>query len=193
MELVFDILVSFVGLASLGLAAWSARGHFSSERVPLGSVVITIVVFITVVFNIYLLWAHAQPLLPQAIGLAVMIAAIGLFFLTISASRNGRLRMAFDEGRPRALLQHGPYRYVRHPFYVAYIIFFAAFALSTWSAIAMGPTILLVLIYVLAARMEERLFAGTEMAAAYAAYRKRTGFFLPRLASLTPRQADESA
>jgi protein-S-isoprenylcysteine O-methyltransferase Ste14 len=76
---------------------------------------------------------------------------------------------------------------------VSYIIFFSAFALATWSAIAAGPIVLLVIIYVLAARLEERLFAGTEMAAAYASYRDRTGFFLPRLGSLAPRRANERA
>jgi protein-S-isoprenylcysteine O-methyltransferase Ste14 len=186
MELVFDVLVTLAGLASLGLAAWSARGHFSSDRVPLGSILITVVVLLTVAFYIYLLWAHAQPVLPQAIGFLIMMAAIAMFFMTIRASRQARLRMAFDEGNPRGLVQDGPYRYVRHPFYVSYIIFFSAFALATWSAVAIGPIVLLVIIYVLAARMEERLFAGTEMAAAYAAYRQRTGFFFPRLDSIAP-------
>ena len=183
MELTFDVLVTLVGVASLGLAAWSARGHFSSDKVPLGSIVIGVVILLTIGFYFYLVWAHRQPVLPQLLGFAVMIAAIGLFFLTIRASRTARLRMAFDEGNPRGLVRAGPYRYVRHPFYVSYIIFFSAFAVATWSLIAIGPVVLLVVIYVLAARMEERLFASTDMAGDYEAYRQRTGFFFPRLSN----------
>jgi protein-S-isoprenylcysteine O-methyltransferase Ste14 len=183
MGLTFDVLVTLAGVASLGLAAWSARGHFSSDKVPRGSIVISVVILLTVGFYFYLVWAHPQPVFPQLVGFVVMVAAIGLFFLTIGASRTARLRMAFDEGNPRGLVEEGPYRYVRHPFYVSYIVFFSAFALATWSLVAIGPVILLVVIYVLAARMEERLFAGTEMAGAYDAYRQRTGFFFPRLSS----------
>jgi protein-S-isoprenylcysteine O-methyltransferase Ste14 len=183
MQLILDVLVTLSGVASLGLAAWSARGHFSSDKVPGGSIVIALVILLTVLFYFYLVWAFPQPVLPQLIGLVVMLAAIGLFLMTIRASRAARLRMAFDDGHPRGLVQEGPYRYVRHPFYVSYIIFFSAFGLATWSLVAVVPVVLLVIIYVLAARMEERLFAGTEMARDYEAYRQRTGFFFPRLGS----------
>jgi protein-S-isoprenylcysteine O-methyltransferase Ste14 len=183
MELTFDILVTVAGLVSLGLAAWSGRRHFSSDKVPLGSIVITIVVLITTLLYLYLVWAQTQPLLAQLVGSLLMAAGYGLFFMAIRASREGRLRMAFDEGNPRGLVQHGPYKYVRHPFYVSYIIYFSGFALTTWSPVAMAPLAVLVVIYVLAARMEERLFAGTPMASSYDAYRQRTGFFFPKLSN----------
>ena len=190
MEFVLDMLVTLAGVASLALAAWSARGHFYSEKVPLGSIVISIVILVTVVLNLYLVWTQMQPLVPQLIGFAGMAAGMALFFTTISASRAARLRMAFDEGNPRGLVQVGPYRYVRHPFYASYIIFFSAFAIATWSLIAIGPVVLIVIIYVLAARMEERLFAGTDMAGDYEAYRQQTGFFFPRLSSISPPRLD---
>jgi protein-S-isoprenylcysteine O-methyltransferase Ste14 len=181
MELIFDVLVTGAGLAALVLAAWSGRNHFSSEKIPTGSIVIGVVVLVAVILNIYLTWTLSQPPLAQLIGFLLAAAGIGLFLVTIRASREGRLRMAFDEGNPRGLLQHGPYKYVRHPFYVSYIIFFGGFALATWAPVATLPVAALVIIYVRAARMEERLFAGTEMAASYEAYRQRTGFFFPRL------------
>jgi protein-S-isoprenylcysteine O-methyltransferase Ste14 len=183
MELTFDIFVTFAGAGFIGLAAWSGRGHFSSDKVPLGSIVIAIVVLITTLLYLYLLWAQAQPLLAQLLGFLLMVGGLGLFFMAIRASREGRLRMAFDEGNPRGLVQHGPYGYVRHPFYVSYIIFFSGFALATWSPIAIAPLVILVVIYVSAARMEERLFADTPMASSYEAYRQRTGFFFPKLSN----------
>ena len=75
----------------------------------------------------------------------------------------------------------GPYRFVRHPFYVSYIVFWAGWSLAIWSVIVLFPFAILIVIYVFAARMEERLFAGTQMADQYAAYRQRTGFFWPKL------------
>ena len=46
MEFALDMLVTLAGVASLALAAWSARGHFYSEKVPLGSIVISIVILV---------------------------------------------------------------------------------------------------------------------------------------------------
>jgi protein-S-isoprenylcysteine O-methyltransferase Ste14 len=181
MELVLDVLITLAGIGSLGLAAWSARGHFQSEKVPLGSMVITLVVMVSVGLNIYLIWVQSQPVVAQFVGLVVMALAIWMFFLTIRASREGRLRMAFDEEGPRGLVEQGPYKYVRHPFYVSYIIFFSAFALATWSPVTIGPLVIIIIIYVIAARMEERLFTNTPMAASYEAYKQRTGFFWPKL------------
>jgi protein-S-isoprenylcysteine O-methyltransferase Ste14 len=193
MEPIFDVLVTLAGLTALALAGWSARGHFYSEKMPFGSMIIAIVILVSVALDIYLFWAEPQPLLPQLLGFLMMVAGVALFFITISASRNARLRMAFDEGDPRGLVQQGPYRYVRHPFYVSYIIFFSGLALATWALIALVPFIVLVVLYVLAARMEERLFAGTEMAGAYEAYRQQTGFFFPKLSSITPARLGNRA
>ena len=139
MELVLDVLITLAGIGSLGSRAWSARGHFQSEKVPLGSMVITLVVMVSVGLNIYLIWVQSQPVVAQLVGLVVMVLAIWMFFLTIRASREGRLRMAFDEEGPRGLVEQGPYQYVRHPFYVSYIIFFSAFALATWSPVDDRP------------------------------------------------------
>jgi protein-S-isoprenylcysteine O-methyltransferase Ste14 len=181
MELVLDVLVSAWGLTALVLAAWSSRGHFSSDKVPLGSILITLVVLVTVLLNIYLMWTLSQPIAAQLIGFVLQAAGIGLFFLAIRASRSAKLRMAFDEGNPRGLVTEGPYRYVRHPFYTAYIIFFSGFAIATWSWIAALPVLIIVVIYIAAARMEEGKFRNTPMAAEYEAYRKRAGLFWPKL------------
>lgn len=181
MELLLDVLVSGGGLAALVLAAWSSRGHFSSDKVPLGSVLIALVVLVTILLDTYLVWTQSQPLAAQLIGFVMQASGIGLFFLTIGASRGAKLRMAFDEGDPRGLVTEGPYRYVRHPFYTAYIIYFSGFAIATWSWIAALPVAIIIVIYITAARMEERKFRGTPMAAAYDEYRRRAGLFWPKL------------
>lgn len=183
MTLFLDILVTFAALIWLVLVAWSGRGHFQSDRMPRGSMLITLVVLATSITYFYLVWAVEQPVLASLGGLVLECLGVAMFLVTIRASRLGRLRMAFDEGNPRGLVTEGPYRYVRHPFYVSYIIYFAGFAIATWSWIAVVPLAILLVIYVLAARMEEGKFANTPMSAEYAAYRQRTGFFFPKIAS----------
>lgn len=184
MELVFEVLVTLAAATSLGLAVWSGRGHFQSDKMPLGSMVIAITILVTTGLNLYLVWVHPQPVGALIVGFLVQAAGIGLFALTIRASRAARLRMAFDEGNPRGLVREGPYRYVRHPFYVSYIIYFSGFAIATWSLVAILPLAIILVIYITAARIEEGKFAHTSMAAEYEEYRRQTGFFFPKIAGV---------
>ena len=176
MDLLLDVLVTLAAVMWLGLVMWSGRGHFQSDKMPRGSVLVTSITYL------YLVWAVQQPVLASLVGFVLECAGIAMFLVTIRASRQGRLRMAFDEGNPRGLVTEGPYQYVRHPFYVSYIIYFGGFAIATWSWISLLPLAILLVIYVLAARMEEGKFANTPMSAEYEAYRRRTGFFFPKIA-----------
>lgn len=183
MELILDLLLTGVGVVVVGQYTWAGKGHFSSERMPPGAVLISAVVLLTSVTLLYLTWTGTQPLLAQLVGLALMGFAWWMFWQAIAASRTGGLRLAFDDAGPRGLVTEGPYRFVRHPFYVSYVIFWAGWSLATWDLVAVFPFAILIVIYVFAARMEEGRFGGTPMAEAYARYRERTGFFWPRARS----------
>jgi protein-S-isoprenylcysteine O-methyltransferase Ste14 len=106
-----------------------------------------------------------------------------MFHRTARASREGALHFAFDVENPVSLVTAGPYRYVRHPFYTSYLIFWTGLALGTWSLWAVPVLVLMAVLYTVAARGEEGKFANSPMAAEYAAYRTRTGMFWPRLRS----------
>ena len=90
-----------------------------------------------------------------------------------------------------SLVTSGPYRYVRHPFYTSYLIFWTGLALGTWSLWAVPVLIVMLVLYAVAARSEEGKFSRTEMSADYAAYRARTGMFWPKL-WLDPRTGCET-
>ena len=71
---------------------------------------------------------------------------------------------------------------MRHPFYVSYSLFWIGWAVGVWSPWALLAPLVLVPIYVAAARGEERKFARSEMAEQYRRYMREVGFFFPRLA-----------
>jgi protein-S-isoprenylcysteine O-methyltransferase Ste14 len=78
-----------------------------------------------------------------------------------------------------ALIEHGPYRWIRHPMYTAVL---ACGAACAWAADPpWGWVALVALALVLAAKaaLEERLMLA--MHPGYAGYRRRTGRFLPGL------------
>jgi protein-S-isoprenylcysteine O-methyltransferase Ste14 len=180
-QLLVDGLVTLLSIAVVAHYVWSARAHFASSSMPRGSMLISAAVLVTLVLFLLLQWLLEQPLLAGLGGVALELASLALFWAAILASGDGRLPLAFDAEGPRTLVTGGPYRYLRHPFYLSYIVFWSGWALATWSVWSLPSLIVLVAIYVAAARGEERLFAASPMAAQYAEYCRRAGFLWPRL------------
>jgi len=148
---------------------------------PTGAKLLSAMVLACALLVFVLTWISVQPLLAQLPGIALMAASYLLFWWAIRASRAATLLLAFDPGNPLSFVSSGPYRYVRHPFYVSYTIFWGGWAIAVWSVWAVLPFLVMLGVYVSAARDEERKFSLTGMAADYADYRRRTGFFFPRL------------
>jgi protein-S-isoprenylcysteine O-methyltransferase Ste14 len=74
---------------------------------------------------------------------------------------------------------HGPYRFVRHPMYVAILVAFAGWALVWGSLAGAVATALLLVFFDLKARREERWLEQSYPA--YADYRRRVRKFVPLL------------
>jgi protein-S-isoprenylcysteine O-methyltransferase Ste14 len=108
------------------------------------------------------------------------LAGAALFWAAISASRKARLRFAFDPENPHSIVTGGPYRYLRHPFYTSYLLFWSGWAIAGWSAWTIVPVAIFAAIYVTAALAEEKKFSGTALAGDYEDYKMRAGFFWPR-------------
>lgn len=112
-------------------------------------------------------------------GIALLALALALFLWALRAHGGRRLTRVYAADLPERLLQTGPYRWVRHPCYSAYLLaYLAAFlaTLSWWLA----PVFLANLaLYLHAARAEERKFARSPLASLYATYRARTGMLVP--------------
>lgn len=180
-ELVLDAIVSAVSIGVIAQYTWSVSAHFNSPKTPDGAKIISAAVALTGILYMLALWMIRQPQAAQITGLLLQFASIALFWWAISASKNARLRFAFDKEAPASLLQDGPYAYVRHPFYTSYILFWTGWAIATWSLWALLPLGFLIMIYVRAAQGEERNFSATSFAAEYEQYRRRAGLFWPKL------------
>lgn len=120
---------------------------------------------------------------PACDALAGLLAAASaaLFAWALSGVRRGQLTAAFSGDRPRQLITRGAFRWVRHPFYLAYLLGHALPWLAARSVWALPGLLLMAAIYWRAATLEERKFLASPLAAAWRRYRRRTGRFLPRL------------
>ena len=125
--------------------------------------------------------AWLPPATPRWLKLVgLFVAAGGAVFAAWAGRTLGRNLTPFPQPRPDGeLVEHGPFRYVRHPIYGGGILFFVGLALAT-SFAALVPTALLTLLWIGKSRDEERRLA--DRFPDYAEYRSRVrGRFLPWL------------
>jgi protein-S-isoprenylcysteine O-methyltransferase Ste14 len=81
---------------------------------------------------------------------------------------------------PGAVCEDGPYHYVRHPFYLSYMVAFLGVAIAFPSLIVAGVCLLNIGLFVYMALDDERVLLASAIATDYNIYRMRVGMFLPR-------------
>jgi len=180
MSVILPVIVTVVSLATLLQHGWAYRGHFASDAMPSGAIVLTLIVFAAGLADLWALWSGPRWAPAMLAGLVLQLASIWLFWRAIAASRAARLRLAFDPVLPGSVVRHGPYRLVRHPFYASYMLFWLGWSVAAWSVWAVPPLLVMVAIYVFAARGEEARFTRSPFAGEYQLYRQQVGMFWPR-------------
>ncbi len=177
---------TFLAILNFASLSWGVRRHF----VVTGGVApgMRLITCLTLSSFAWFVWARvaqaaadraAHPL-ADASGLAVLSLDMALFWWAVRTTRARRLTLAFSADQPCFLHESGPYAWVRHPFYVSYVLFWVATALlcHRWAHWLVPAA--MAAVYVRAARMEEAKFAASHLAADYERYRSRT-VSLPRL------------
>jgi protein-S-isoprenylcysteine O-methyltransferase Ste14 len=116
----------------------------------------------------------------------LMMAAIALYEWARQTIWSRRFGVGWGDHVPDDLCESGPYRWIRHPIYLAYqLAFLAAFvALPHWITLVLLAAN--VALFTHAARSDEATIASSALAAAYADYRKRAGPFWPKFNRAAP-------
>jgi protein-S-isoprenylcysteine O-methyltransferase Ste14 len=107
------------------------------------------------------------------------VIALILFWSAVSVTRNRQLSFAFSLDRPEYFVTEGPYKIVRHPFYVSYICAWMAGASATALYPLLVTVIVMIYLYWKAAELEEEKFSTSQFAKDYARYKITTGQFMP--------------
>jgi protein-S-isoprenylcysteine O-methyltransferase Ste14 len=97
----------------------------------------------------------------------------------LSANRPGNFNIHPTPHQNGELIQHGPYRWIRHPMYTSVLLFGAALALAITTLSAWALWALLAGALLSKALLEERWM--TQKHPDYAAYRARSRRFIPYL------------
>ena len=177
----WPLLLSLSGIAGSGSFAWGLRGHFVGDKTPGAMYVINALSVAAIAVFLFAVWNTDTPDWRRAAGFFLHLLAIVLFVSAILATRQNRPALAFAGKRPNHVFSWGPYAYIRHPFYTAYLLFWLGCVVATSSFVMVVLFVSLATIYTLAALGEERNFLRSSMRDEYEAFRKATGFFWPKL------------
>jgi protein-S-isoprenylcysteine O-methyltransferase Ste14 len=88
-------------------------------------------------------------------------------------------RAVEKDGRVKTILQEGPFRWVRHPFYLSLMLIVLSFVLLLYSYVVLAGLIVLAIILVREARREEAILVEA-FGETYLRYQRKTGMFLPK-------------
>jgi protein-S-isoprenylcysteine O-methyltransferase Ste14 len=130
----------------------------------------------------WMAWSSMNlPIWLRWVGVGIGVAA-GTLLIGTFRSLGKNLTDTVVTRKEHMLVTSGPYRWVRHPFYVAFVLAVVANSLvaANWFLLLTG-LIAFALIVVRTRKEEERLLA--RFGDAYREYMKKTGRFLPRAAS----------
>jgi protein-S-isoprenylcysteine O-methyltransferase Ste14 len=158
---------------------WASRFHFRvSGSIPFGSIAIFVLTQIGCAAFVYeVIQQPRKGLLPILLyGIPFVVFAWAMW----TTHRKG-LTVAFSTNIPSDIILEGPYKFVRHPFYSSYLLFWIANACSTTSLVPWGFVAVMAAIYTAAAKMEEEKFSISPYRADYEKYKAQVGMFVPQL------------
>ena len=99
----------------------------------------------------------AMPIVVQAIGGASIITAFVVIWWCTATNHFLSANARIQSERGQSVIQHGPYRFVRHPMYTSLIVLMIGMALTLGSWLAVVPAALIALLFVVRASLEDRM------------------------------------
>ena len=170
-------------LLSSCLCSYIAAGSMFFKRPPKLTSGMKLAGLTTVTFGALHFWAVAVtkdiPFLNGCIAIALYVCSLALFWDALRTHRANTLPTCFSSNDSPHLVTDGPYRFVRHPIYCAYLLTWCA-GLAGSQNLWLIPTVLVMfVIYGVAAYSEEAMLSQSSVAQQYRDYRSRTGGFVP--------------
>ncbi len=99
----------------------------------------------------------AVPMIVRAVGTAAVAAAVAVIWWCGATNRFLAARSRIQSERGHTVVQHGPYRFVRHPLYASRIVLITGAALTLGSWIALAPAALNAVLLAIRTSLEDRM------------------------------------
>jgi protein-S-isoprenylcysteine O-methyltransferase Ste14 len=154
----------------------SSRG--TDHHAGIGALLVALQLALMIVLGVWGVPAFGRGVASAGAWL-LAAAGVALGLWALSVNRPGNFNVTPVPRSGGRLVQHGPYRWIRHPMYSAVVLVGAACAWAASIGWAVAAWLVLVAVLVVKARFEERWMALAHPA--YAEYRERTRMFVPGL------------
>lgn len=176
-----NTLILIVYLLIVTSLLWGRFRFFNikSSQARIGSLFYDPIVAIQVIVTLFLLFERKDiPLSSAVICLFFYLSGLFLFWWSITTAKN--LDFAFSD-KVGKILKIGPFSYVRHPFYLSYLLVWAGSSLL-FNSISLWITLIYLLaFYVTSAKTEERAISNSKFSKEYQQYSQNVGMFIPRI------------
>jgi protein-S-isoprenylcysteine O-methyltransferase Ste14 len=161
--------------------AWGVRGVFVKKGQPsVGWTITKTGAFLSAIAECAAIYRSSLVYGWSAlVGAIFFLLSLALFWACVRVHRSHRLSLAYSPDMPDHLVATGPYKVVRHPFYLSYLLAYVGGLVASrdvWLLLVVGG---MASIYFDAARREEHKFLVSQFREDYRALRARTGMFLP--------------
>jgi len=176
-----NVLTLIVGLLCYVTMGAVVRTHFSSETVPREVRLTVVISYLGIMAFVYLMMRDRHALTLLAAALTIFLVSLALFLWAVRTTQSLRLKLAFDPEQAGFLTQAGPYKYIRHPFYASYILFWLACTIATLHPLVLLFLVVFSAVNLTAAYREEDAFEKSPFGTEYRIYRKTAGLFWPKL------------
>lgn len=162
---------------------WAIKNFFVAPGgLKQGMQMVSICGAISMISHVVVIVFHDGNRTPlTAVGILLYLFSLILFWWAIKTNRRQPLSLAYCEDQPKHLVQSGPYRLIRHPFYTSYTLAWIAGVLATGEAFLLITCLIMFFLYDQAASAEEKKFTSSRLRHEYMAYQNKTGRFLPFL------------
>lgn len=168
-------LICFVSFTWAILSLFKRRGPM-----PLMMQLLSACGLVCTLWQLWVLSKCPLSLYWAAAGAVLYAATLGLFWWAVPYARSAALGLAFTGEKGKRLIAEGPYRWVRHPFYASYMLFWISGAVAARDPLLLTALLVMSFFYVAAIRREEQELLSSDEVPGYASYRARTGCLLPR-------------
>lgn len=177
---IFDVILKFIIFIFFCIASYR---HFKRDvNEPFGMQLIRITSLGLFLINMMLAVIHIflnEQVSLIIVSLLLSIISIGLFSWSISTTKNKVLRLAYCDPSSEKLVVTGPYKYIRHPFYTAYILYWLSWlSLNNFSIIIVAFTFVIIIQYLLGIMTEEK-YLSRKFNDNYCNYKSSTAMLIP--------------
>ena len=112
------------------------------------------------------------------ITIALVSSALAIFWWAVKTNSVEQLEFAYTSTTEKQLIKTGPFAWVRHPFYLAYLMTWSGYTLYVQSKGSVMIMLTMFFLFIHAAIIEERELLESQD---YGEYQDKVGMFLPRI------------